>query len=135
MLPLKSFNLKISTYGYNNQQDISRFVQAAVHRVGLENFNLEIYVPGTLFKSFKLPPSIFNCKTHVVLRLTGVNVVNPTLVDLPRVKTLHLSSSSLGNHLSGLGVQYFSKLLSGCPILEKLHVTLVRILYMIMKFV
>jgi Leucine-rich repeat (LRR) protein len=87
----------------------------------------------TFFLSkFKLPPSIFSCKTLVVLRLTGIQLhdLSHVVVDLPRLKTLHFSTHQINIPLyfSPKPFQrfdYLSKLLIGCPAIEEFHAPLV----------
>jgi hypothetical protein len=119
MLPLRSFHLQYSNQCIFHHRDISRFIHAAVQRKGIENLNLDM--PYIFLSKFKLPPSIFSCKTLVVLRLTGIqlNDLSHVVVDLPRLKTLHFSPDPFQR------VDYLSKLLSGCPALEELHAALV----------
>ncbi|XP_045799182.1 FBD-associated F-box protein At4g10400-like [Trifolium pratense] len=105
-LPIRSFNLNCLP---SNPYDINRFVYAAVQRGGIEKLDLEMY--GV---KVKLPDSIFSCKTLVVLHLRGVKL-NDVIVDLPHLKTLHLSRVSFQS------VEYLTKFLSRCLILEELH--------------
>ncbi|AES98837.1 hypothetical protein MTR_5g073400 [Medicago truncatula] len=59
--------------------------------------------------------SIFSFPTLVVLKLTRLKVAGNISVDLPSLKTLYLDQVYIMNQ------ENFSKLLSGCPILEELH--------------
>jgi Leucine-rich repeat (LRR) protein len=119
MLPLRSFHLQYSDTCIFYHRDISQFIHAAVQRKGIENLNLDM--PYIFLSKFELPPSIFSCKTLIVLRLTGIqlNDLSHVVVDLPRLKTLHFSPDPFQR------VDYLSKLLSGCPALEELHAALV----------
>ncbi|MCH98814.1 F-box/LRR-repeat protein, partial [Trifolium medium] len=118
MLPLRSFHLKCSDQYNFNHHDISQFVQAAIQRVGMENLNLIFNLERGIWYNVKLTPRIFSCKTLVVLHLTGVKVndLSHLIVDLPRLKTLHLTRVLFKR------VEYLPKLLSRCPILEELHI-------------
>jgi len=111
-LPVRSFHLKCSKESSLQPHDINLFVYAAVQR-GIENLNLEI--SSTIY--LKLPPSIFSSRTLVVLHLKGlkVNDLSHVAVDFPLLKTLHLSSVLVER------IEYFVKLLAGCPILEELQ--------------
>jgi Leucine-rich repeat (LRR) protein len=119
MLPLRSFHLQYSDICIFYHHDISRFIDAAVQRKQIENLNLDM--PYSFLSQFKLPHSIFSCKTLVVLNLIGIELkdLSDVVVDLPRLKTLHLSPDPFQR------VDYLSKLLSGCPALEELHAALV----------
>ena len=59
--------------------------------------------------------SIFNFPTLVVLKLTTLKVAGNISVNLPSLKTLYLDQVYFKNK------ENFSKLLSGCPILEDLY--------------
>jgi hypothetical protein len=85
-----------------------------LQRGGIENLNIKLF--GTISLKINLPVSIFSCKTHVVLHLRGVklNVLSHLIVDLPRLKTLHLSRVYFQT------VEYLPNFLSRCPILEEL---------------
>jgi hypothetical protein len=109
-LPLQSFHLKCSNASIQ-PQDINGFVHAAAQR-GIENLNLEM--PDMVIT---LPPSIFSCRTLVVLHLKGlkVNDISHGVVDFPLLKTLHLSSVLFERF------EYLVEILSGCPILEELQ--------------
>jgi hypothetical protein len=54
---------------------------------------------GMISLKVKLPASIFSCKT-LVLNLRGVNLndLSHVVVDLPRLKTLHLSRVVFQRH-------------------------------------
>jgi hypothetical protein len=130
MLPLRSFHLKYSDTRSFYQRDLSRFIHAAVQRREIENINLNM--PYSYCFNLKLPPSIFSCKTLVVLRLTGIQLhdLSHVVVDLPRLKTLHFSTHEINKPLyfSPKPFQrfdYLSKLLIGCPAIEELYAPLV----------
>ncbi|KAK2414132.1 hypothetical protein QL285_036761 [Trifolium repens] len=110
-LPIQSFILNC-WHSYPN--NINRFVNAALQRGGIENLYIKLF--GTISLKINLPDSIFSCKTLVVLHLKGVklNVLSHLIVDLPRLKTLHLSRVYFQT------VEYLPKFLSRCPILEEL---------------
>ncbi|XP_027923021.1 F-box/FBD/LRR-repeat protein At1g16930-like [Vigna unguiculata] len=61
-------------------------------------------------------PSVFSCKTLVVLKLNSITVEDFSSVDLPLLKILYLNSVSLPRYLD------LSQILSGCPNLEDLEV-------------
>jgi hypothetical protein len=119
-LPVRSFCLKFSQTSTHHSHDINLFVHAVAQRRGIENLNLEI--SSMLFCKVQLPPSIFSCKTLVVLNLKGLNVndLSQLVLDFPLLKTLHLWFMCF----KGLG--HLVKLLSGCPLLEEL---LIRSMY------
>ena len=113
-LPLQSFNFICEKASSLHQHDINRFLQAAVQR-GIENLNLEM--SNAAFE-FKLPPTVFSCKTLVVIHLKALLVhdLSQVVVDFPLLKALHLSSVTFAYD------EYLLKLLSGCPILEELEI-------------
>jgi hypothetical protein len=115
-LHIRSFHLKCSKVSTHHLQDVNRFVYAAAQRGGIENLNLEISI--MLWFKVKLPLDIFSCRTLVVLQLSGlkVNDLSHVVVDFPLLKTLDLS------YLLFQRFEDFVKLLSGCPILEKLQI-------------
>jgi hypothetical protein len=112
-LPIHSFILNC---WQSDPHDINRFVYDAVQRRGIENLHIKMFARVPLI--VKLPSSIFNCKTLVVLHLRRVIVkdLSQVIVDLPRLKTLHLSSVHFQTY------EYLPKFLSRCPILEELDV-------------
>jgi len=61
-------------------------------------------------------PSVFSCKSLVVLKLNSITVEDFSSVDLPLLKILYLNSVSLPRYLD------LSQILSGCPNLEDLEV-------------
>jgi hypothetical protein len=85
-----------------------------LQRGGIEN----IYLFSKIFLNVKLPHSIFTCKTLVVLHLRKVNMNyhSHVVVDLPCLKTLHLS------HVLFQRYQYLPMFLSRCPSLEELDI-------------
>jgi hypothetical protein len=111
---IKSFRLKV---GYNGSDlaylGFPRVVKWLNHVVkrGVERILL------TLFSGvdMKLPVSILNCKTLVVLHLFSFNVKGFSSVRLPSLKILRLE------HCSFLNARDLVLLLAGCPILEDLH--------------
>ncbi|WJX76204.1 [histone H3]-lysine(4) N-trimethyltransferase [Trifolium repens] len=112
-LPIKSFYLKCQKKQNSNAHDITRFIHAALQQGGIENLHL----CSRIFLNVKLPHSIFTCKTLVVLHLRKVNMnyFSHVVVDLPCLKTLHLS------HVIYQRYQYLPKFLLRCPSLEELH--------------
>ncbi|XP_045798113.1 FBD-associated F-box protein At4g10400-like [Trifolium pratense] len=115
-LPIRSFHLKCSNQHFN-AYDVNRFIYAALQRVGIEK--LDLNMSGRVSLRVKLPDSIFSCKTLVALHLRGLKQLNDLshmVMDLPRLKTLHLSNVLFRS------VEYLPKLLSRCPILEELHI-------------
>ncbi|WJX76211.1 hypothetical protein P8452_59652 [Trifolium repens] len=129
MVPLRSFHLKYLDTRSFYQRDLSRFIHAAVQRREIENLNLNM--PYSYCFNLKLPPSIFSCKTLVVLQLTGIQLhdLSHVVVDLPRLKTLHFSTHQIKIPLyfSPKPFQrfdYLSKLLIGCPAIEEFHAPL-----------
>jgi hypothetical protein len=63
------------------------------------------------------PLNIFVFPTLVILKLNRLNVFgNISVVDLPSLKTLHLSEVYFKNK------DNLNKLLNGCPILQDLHI-------------
>ncbi|GAU19836.1 hypothetical protein TSUD_170620 [Trifolium subterraneum] len=107
---LKSLTLKFhscSKYLDDTPPDWFTFdiwMEAAKQR-NLEKLNI-YYLLG-----IPLVPTIFSCKTLVVLRLTGINVATMfrCSVDLPVLKALYLSDVCFKH------MEDFMKLLSGCP--------------------
>jgi hypothetical protein len=75
-----------------------------------------------LFGTIPLIPTIFVCKTLVVLKLTSISVLTMSYcsVDLPLLKTLDL------RFVRFECMEDFMKLLSGCPILENLRTSYVK---------
>ncbi|XP_057439890.1 FBD-associated F-box protein At4g10400-like [Lotus japonicus] len=73
-----------------------------------------------LVENLKLPPSIFTCKSLVVLKLSGLMVGEVGSVELPSLKTLHLVEVFFQERKD------FMMLLSGCPVLEDLHASSVN---------
>ncbi|QCD95198.1 hypothetical protein DEO72_LG5g3291 [Vigna unguiculata] len=61
-------------------------------------------------------PTVFSCKTLVVLKLNLITVEDFSFADLPLLKILYLNSVSLPRYLD------LSQILSGCPNLEDLEV-------------
>ncbi|XP_057425621.1 putative F-box/FBD/LRR-repeat protein At3g56780 [Lotus japonicus] len=68
-----------------------------------------------LVENLRLTPSIFTCKTLVVLKLSGLLVDSVSSVDLPLLKTLHLMEVFFKKRKD------LMMLLSGCPLLEDLN--------------
>ncbi|XP_045799183.1 putative F-box/FBD/LRR-repeat protein At5g22670 [Trifolium pratense] len=114
-LPIQSFHLKCAKQ-HSDEHDINRFIYAAMQRGGIENLHLNMF--GRLSLKVKLLTTIFSCKTLVVLHLRKVNLkdLSNVTVDLPRLKTLHLTRVLFERF------EYLPKLLSRCPILEELHI-------------
>lgn len=104
--PIKRFRLKGGNYvQYHN---INIWVNAVIHRKVEE---LDLSLP--ISKRINLPPTVFTCKTLVVLKLYGFAFKPNVSVCLPCVKILHLRSCRFQN-CEGIG-----KLVSGCTILEE----------------
>ncbi|XP_003614128.3 putative FBD-associated F-box protein At5g56700 [Medicago truncatula] len=119
-LTLNSFYLTIiscSKFLETEADCFDKWVEAAKQRRVKDlqlHFLPSIHVP--------LAPTVFCCKTLVVLGLTGIHI--GTLfhgsVDLPLLKTLTMFNIHLEN------IEDFMKLLSGCPILENLKTRYVK---------
>ncbi|XP_057442778.1 probable FBD-associated F-box protein At1g32375 [Lotus japonicus] len=113
--PITTFRLQCGSSHFN-LSDVNRWVNSAVQR-GLENLYIQLFyqIFPKLIKS-----CIFSCKTLVVLKLFGLNVDVFSFVHLPSLKTLQLYCLIFPEP------QYVMELLSGCPILEYMHLSRMR---------
>ncbi|XVE97549.1 hypothetical protein REPUB_Repub03eG0028900 [Reevesia pubescens] len=120
ILPVTSFSLH--AYFYRKaSSNLSKWIAAAVSP-NLENFDLYFSIDPGYWQSIRMPPTLFiNCQKLVTLKLgceypsSVIRLDNiPTTICLSSLKNLHLSKI-LFVHENSL-----TKLLSGCPILEKL---------------
>jgi len=106
--PIKTFHFILSRGNEVDRQSFDAWVEAAKHRQ-VEKFHL-------LLNNVTLSPTIFISKTLVVLKLERLKVETDNLcVDLPSLKTLHLS------HVCFHSRNDFMKLLNACPILLDLE--------------
>jgi hypothetical protein len=114
-LPIRSFHLNSLLPSIHHFHDVNRSVYAVAQRGGIENLDLEL--PIMHFTRVNLPPSIFGCRTLVVLRLSKlkVNDLSQLVVDFPLLKTLRLCYVGFECR------EHCIKLISGCPILEELQ--------------
>ncbi|XP_075671346.1 F-box/FBD/LRR-repeat protein At3g52680-like [Castanea sativa] len=105
---LRTFRLKF--FLCRNCSRLDKWIGNVVERK-LEELDLEIYGDDSIWK---LPQSIFSCKTLVVLNLNGTIVLNPPpSFQFPSLKILRLI------HIVYRPDSVF-RLLSGCPVLEDL---------------
>ncbi|WCJ20285.1 F-box/RNI-like/FBD-like domains-containing protein [Euphorbia peplus] len=103
---LRRFRLHPSN-SYPTSVVISWISYAITHNVK----KLDLCMPGNV----KLPPTLFNCTTIRVLKLTdGIDLDVPESVSLPNLKVVHFQS------LPSLCDDSISRILSGSPILKKL---------------
>ncbi|RHN66629.1 putative F-box domain, FBD domain, leucine-rich repeat domain, L domain-containing protein [Medicago truncatula] len=112
--PIQSFRLKCPKYSSFDQKNLNQFVKFVLQR-GIQNFYL--HLPETCKIQTKLPHNILCCRTLEVLKLKSIMMVDFSHlvdIDLPCVKTLHLSRVYFGCH------EHVMKLLSSCPIIEDL---------------
>ncbi|XP_030928755.1 F-box protein At4g22280-like [Quercus lobata] len=105
---LRTFRLKF--FLCRNCSRLDKWIGNVVERK-LEELDLEIYADDSIWK---LPQSIFSCKTLVVLNLNGTIVLDPPpSFQFPSLKILRLV------HIVYRPDSVF-RLLSGCPVLEDL---------------
>ena len=106
-----------------NSFHLDTWIHAALAR-NVQQLHLEIYLDGRpddghdyKGKDFKLPSSLYTCKTVVVLELRGgIFLDPPPAFQFPSLKILRLSKIIYGSMNSIL------TLISGCPVLEDLSV-------------
>ncbi|AES69868.1 putative F-box domain, FBD domain, leucine-rich repeat domain, L domain-containing protein [Medicago truncatula] len=113
-LPIHSFCLRCPKYSSFDQKDVNQFVNFELQH-GIQDFYL--HLPETCNIQTKLPHNILSCRTLEVVKLKSIMMVDIshlTDMDLPCLKTLHLSRVHFGCH------EHVMKLLSGCSILEDL---------------
>ncbi|XP_057440869.1 putative FBD-associated F-box protein At5g56440 [Lotus japonicus] len=115
--PIRSFWLKcvVESDFCPSDDDIYEWVKAATQRGGLKNLHIEVTLPID-HSLIYLSGSTISCKTLVDLKLMGLFVEIYSFVDLPSLKTLHLEDVGFDYR------QCLGELLSGCPILEYMHV-------------
>ncbi|XP_057440836.1 F-box/FBD/LRR-repeat protein At5g56420-like [Lotus japonicus] len=117
--PIRSFCLKyvVESNFRPSNYDIDEWVKAATQRGGLKNLHIEVTFPNPMDQTIiYLSGSNISCKTLVDLKLMGLSVQVYSFVDLPSLKTLHLEDVGFDY------LQCLRELLSGCPILEYMHV-------------
>jgi hypothetical protein len=112
--PIKSFHLDVTyehslrLYIHNPANRITKWINFVLQR-GVEDIQLRVEHRGLS----KLPVRILNCRTLVVLKLSGFQMDEGlSSVILPSIKTLHLEYIWLPT------LRDFMLLLIGCPILE-----------------
>ena len=118
---LRSFRL--TWYSPCNSFHLDTWIHAALAR-NVQQLHLEIYLDGRqddnhvyVGNFFRLPSSLFTCKTVVVLELSGGIVLNPPpSFQFASLKILRLSKIRYGS------TNNISTLLSACPVLEDLSV-------------
>ncbi|MED6153443.1 hypothetical protein PIB30_102030 [Stylosanthes scabra] len=121
--PLHIRNLSmvyLSSYFDFNNDVVTGWVRAAIGP-HLEELRLHVW-SGKSGWRFVVPPGVFiSCPALVSLNLTGVTVdLTPeasSSIQLPSLKSLHLLLDSPDN---------VDRILSGCPLLESLHLTIKR---------
>ncbi|XP_057440401.1 FBD-associated F-box protein At5g38590-like [Lotus japonicus] len=112
--PIKNLVLYLNSTGSDEAFTFHEWVEVA-KRHPIES--LDIYTAGCATVS----PSIFSSRTLVVLKLTSIGMVGNVLsVDLPSLKTLHLSQVMFQKR------DDFKKLLYGAPILQDLYLAFVN---------
>ncbi|XP_045792206.1 F-box/FBD/LRR-repeat protein At3g52680-like [Trifolium pratense] len=115
-LPVHSFSFKDpSTDDYSNYQPVIDKIVDYVSQRGIQNLVLD----GCLHLrcSMKLPVKLFSCRTLKVLKLnnySGTLISDKVDLDLPSLKTLHLSKVSFF-------YDNLIKFLLSCPVLEDLE--------------
>ncbi|XP_058775247.1 F-box protein At4g09920-like [Vicia villosa] len=116
-LPIQSFHLKcVNASKRRHSLDINAFLDAVVQR-RVQNVRLR------LTTRVNVPPSLFSCRTLVVLHLRKIKVehLSKLDVDFPLLKTLSLSNIKFKR------IDYIAVLLYGCPVLEELRTKCVRV--------
>lgn len=98
--------------GHLGFPNVIKWINVVVQH-GVEYIELCIYIID--IDHFKLPISILNCRTLVVIDLHGFYVKDFSSIRLPSLKTLHLEEVIF------LNVQYFLLLMDGCPNLRYLR--------------
>nr|AFK37735.1 unknown [Lotus japonicus] len=87
-LPIRMFRLKCRASNFElSDYDLNTWINAATQR-GLEDLHIKLPITSTTVLRMS---RVFSCKTLVVLKLTGLDVNVFSFVDLPSLKTLHLS--------------------------------------------
>ncbi|KAG5551979.1 hypothetical protein RHGRI_010160 [Rhododendron griersonianum] len=101
-------------YGYFNPYRVNSWIHAAI-KLNVRELVLDLNIEPVV----ELPQILFNSVNLVVLKLTGcVFFRYPMVVFLPSLKVLHLHS------LTFIDDNSFKNLLSGCPALEELNMTM-----------
>ncbi|RHN70816.1 putative F-box domain, FBD domain, leucine-rich repeat domain, L domain-containing protein [Medicago truncatula] len=108
-LPILSFQLNCR-YSFIDKNDFNNLVYAAITS-GVENLSINL----CHLNETTLPSFILTSKTLTSLKLKRVTLNEVPFVDLPSLKVLHLESVTF------TCPEYLMKLLSSCPILEKLE--------------
>ncbi|CAJ2639312.1 F-box/FBD/LRR-repeat protein At3g26920-like [Trifolium pratense] len=109
--PIHSFTLKFRKSSSFNEKEFNRIFEF-VMQLGIKYLDFKMSDKKFLIES---PPAILRFKTLEVLKLANVIMGKFDKLDFPLLKTLHLDSVSF------ISLEYFVKLLFGCPILEDLH--------------
>ncbi|XP_058772407.1 FBD-associated F-box protein At3g52670-like isoform X2 [Vicia villosa] len=108
-LPIQSFHLKcVNASKRRHSLDINAFFDAVAQR-RVQNVSLRLTI------RVNVPPSLFTCRTLVVLHLRKIKVnhLSKLDVDFPLLKTLSLS------YINFERIDYLPVLLYGCPVLEE----------------
>ncbi|KAI8558538.1 hypothetical protein RHMOL_Rhmol04G0102500 [Rhododendron molle] len=101
-------------YGYFNPYRVNSWIHAAI-KLNVQELVLDLNIDPVV----ELPQILFTSVNLAVLKLTGcVFFGYPMVVFLPSLKVLHLHS------LTYLDDNSFKNLLSGCPALEELNMTM-----------
>ncbi|XP_058772406.1 FBD-associated F-box protein At5g56370-like isoform X1 [Vicia villosa] len=109
--PIQSFHLKcVNASKRRHSLDINAFFDAVAQR-RIQNVRLDLTI------RVNVPPSLFSCRTLVVLHLRNmkVNRLSKLDVDFPLLTTLHLSFILFER------MDYLAVLLYGCPVLQELR--------------
>ncbi|XP_057452094.1 F-box/FBD/LRR-repeat protein At4g26340-like [Lotus japonicus] len=111
--PLKSFFLQCRSSKFDiSESDLNIWVELVI-KFKLEDLQIKLRVISELnLRSHR----IFTCNSLVILKLAGLKLDVFSSVDLPLLKTIYLDDIIFP------GWQYVVQLLSGCPIVENMHV-------------
>ncbi|KAG7537800.1 FBD domain [Arabidopsis suecica] len=97
----------------NDASYLTTWIDTAVKRK-IQHLHV-MYYGSTYF--YEIPISLYSCDTLVSLKLRRVAWVSAEFVSLPSLKNLYLGGNMFPNEAT------FEKLVSCCPILERLHIS------------
>ncbi|XP_024011934.1 putative FBD-associated F-box protein At5g53635 [Eutrema salsugineum] len=100
--------LKLIADRYRYPCNLMPWIEAAIKRK-VQRLHVHGYVSA-------MPLSLYTCETLVSLKLFGVHLPNAGFVSLPFLKTMRLK------HIWYLNQSTFERLVSSCPVLEKLEI-------------
>ncbi|XP_057444363.1 F-box/FBD/LRR-repeat protein At5g22700-like [Lotus japonicus] len=110
--PIHKFCLTFMSSGDDHSTCIREWVNAVMQR-RVQHLELSISVGYPMKPANNIFPTIFTCRTLVILKLHFIDVKLLSTVDLPSLKVLHLILLDSG---------CLAPLLSGCPVLEDFQV-------------